>query len=222
MFNRKKKNHNYKPPHKTDRGKVEVISDVSIVDVEPVGLDKKVLKFFENHIKNYKEEERRGPKTKYKPQYCMHVIKEMAKGHSLLVVSIEMGFMPSRLYSWAKKNPEFKYALDVGRKLCKRWWLRQGHDNLYNKDFNNVLWMMIMSNVYGWSSSKVQANMKSKTLIENRKTIDFNINNKQAAEILRVLKNAGGIEKTIGVLEAPNTDDVIEVKKIEDKKEGGE
>jgi len=56
-----------------------------------------------------------------------------------------------------EEDDEFSRTIKKGRKLCESWWLKQGRENMTNKEFNYTGWYMQMKNRFGWADSqKVQ------------------------------------------------------------------
>lgn len=56
------------------------------------------------------------------------------------------------------READLARVLQKGRKLCKAWWIKQGHRNIKNSFFNTALWFINMKNRFGW---------KDKTEIEH-------------------------------------------------------
>ncbi len=55
-----------------------------------------------------------GRPSKYDPKYCETVIEMMSKGYSKEAVAGYIGISKNTLYQWAKANPDFQDAIDIG------------------------------------------------------------------------------------------------------------
>lgn len=209
-------NKNGKKKKKFKKNAYENIKEVSIVDIRDVDIPDNILDDFDEYAKTFKEQYITGRPTKYKPEFCTHILKEFAKGKTLNTVAVQMGLNLVRFHHWSKKYPEFRKALKIGLALSKCWWEEMGRLNIGNKNFHATLYMMIMSNRFGWISSKHNINTKAHIQSKHieKKQIEVKINNEKAAEVLKILQDAGGIEKTIGLLNA-SVDEVIEGEKDE-------
>jgi len=90
------------------------------------------------------------------------VLKACSEGCSREELCLELGLWPYAISDWEKKYPDFALAIKIGEKLSRAWWLSKGRKNLHNPNFNNTLWMMNMSNRFGWTrrvDAKVEANI---------------------------------------------------------------
>ncbi len=54
-----------------------------------------------------------------------------------------------------KDDEEYKDIIDEGRMLAEAWWIRQGRENLKNRDFNNTNWIFTMKASWGWNDRPV-------------------------------------------------------------------
>lgn len=52
-----------------------------------------------------------------------------------------------------RDEPEFSEAVKTGRTLSHAWWLKQGRQNLQNKEFSPTLWFMNMKNRHNWNNN---------------------------------------------------------------------
>lgn len=97
-----------------------------------------------------------GRPSKYQPEYAEKIIELMRDGCSIKEAAYSWGIARSTIYEWAKKNPEFAEAVELGVEFSEGYWEQHGRKNLYNKDFNSTLWYMNMKNRFGWKD-KVDA-----------------------------------------------------------------
>jgi len=90
--------------------------------------------------------------AKYKPEVVIpKLLDAMAKGASRPELCAELNVLPNVIDAWETRYPSFAKAMVIGEALCEAWWRKSGRENLHNPYFNNILWMMNMSNRYGWS-----------------------------------------------------------------------
>jgi hypothetical protein len=82
----------------------------------------------------------------------------MAEGMALVEVAAAIGISYQSLINWQARYPDFLDAINEGADLAKAWWMARGRLNIFNPNFNSTLWMMNMSNRYGWTR-KVEGNM---------------------------------------------------------------
>jgi len=120
---------------------------------------------------------------------CKKILQFAAQGISLSMCYIKLGISDVTALRWKKKYSIWNSTIKVAKEICEAVWVEIARINLYNKEFNNVLWMMNMSNRFGWlhSSSKIDAKIDN----TERKIIDINYkedNNEKLAEVARILQ----------------------------------
>ena len=93
-----------------------------------------------------------GRPTKYTDEMPDRVVDMMADGASITEVAAALGVSKETVYQWEKdpSKPDFSDALKRGRELSEAWWTSQGRTQLWEKNFNHVLWYMNMKNRFGW------------------------------------------------------------------------
>jgi len=142
-----------------------------------------------------------GCPSKYRSEFCNEVIRKMAQGKSVNSTCIELGIMPDTFKHWCQQFPEFLLSFKIGKMLCERWWEEQGRQNLNNKNFNHVLWMMNMTNRFKWLSAHQQKKIDVDKKVTETKTIELTTSDEKAKEVLEILENIGAIsvpvERTI-------------------------
>lgn len=89
--------------------------------------------------------------TKYKKEYIEIVKQELSEGASLKELAGMLGVNVSTISRWREEYKDFDEAVDMGLELSEAWWLGKGRKELYNKDFNHVLYYMNMKNRFKWS-----------------------------------------------------------------------
>ena len=94
------------------------------------------------------------PETEFKPEYVEQILTLMAKGMGIESVCMYLGIPYIVMRNWRKNNKNIDLLIKYGTQLEKQWWIEQGRRNIYNKDFNHVLWMMNMSNRFDWATNK--------------------------------------------------------------------
>ena len=130
-----------------------------------------------------------GRPSKYDPSFCDTVIELASQGIGTEQACIRIGITMATMTNWMKKHPEFLNAIKISKKICMDWWLEIGRCNLFNKNFNNVLWMMNMSNRFNWksSNSNIEKNVKKKV----NYSFDVTPTSDKAKNIVRILDEAG-------------------------------
>lgn len=92
--------------------------------------------------------------TEFKKEYVEKILEMMAQGMGIQTVCMYLGISYNVMLGWRKKNKAIEELIKYGKQLEKQWWLETGRKNIYNKDFNHVLWMMNMSNRFKWVTNK--------------------------------------------------------------------
>ena len=128
--------------------------------------------------------------SKYDPSFCDKVIQLMANGASKKELALELGVIPWTIWDWEKRHPEFHQAIKIGEMLSEAWWMREGRMNIHNKDFNAVLYMMQMSNRFGWTR---RWDINAKTEHHEKRTLEVKFDmSKLSTQTVRELLNAMG------------------------------
>jgi hypothetical protein len=94
------------------------------------------------------------PETEFKPEYVEQILTLMAQGIGIETVCMYLGISFDVMRKWRKNNKNINLLIKYGIQLEKQWWIEQGRRNIYNKEFNHVLWMMNMSNRFDWATNK--------------------------------------------------------------------
>ncbi len=162
--------------------------------------------FPEQAIQNIITYVKAGPKEMpFKEEYIPIILKLMSEGVGLITVAAVIGVSYSVFYKWSKKNKVAKEIIKQGKLLEEAWWTEQGRRNLYNKDFNHVLFMMNMSNRFNWATNKgkVEKKIDKHTVhrlegsaeITHRVKEEYKREPDKASEVLRILKGSGFFTK---------------------------
>ena len=149
-----------------------------------------------------------GRPTKYNKTICKKLIVYAFRGMTLSLSYILLGISEGTCRIWKKKYSEFLRTIKLFKIINKQAWIEVGRQNINNKDFNNVLWMMIMSNMHNWmhSNSKIKADIKK----IDKKIFEINVY-KEDAENERLAKVAAIFEQ-VGIFTAPASSDGIDSK----------
>ena len=119
---------------------------------------------------------RNGKNGKYRPAFhCRLVLLAMGQGAGISELPLDLGLWPTTVEEWRDKHPEFCGAVRLGSLLGRSWWERVGRRNLWNPEFNNVLYMMNMSNRYGWTR-KVEGDISMRSEHTEKRVAEINVN----------------------------------------------
>lgn len=195
-----KKNKNVKKTiNKTDRKKI--LSRLS--SVLPEAIKSTIPDNSFNSLLDYdKGKKKVGRPTDHDPDMYPKMYMLAKMGYSIDAIAFRIGVWPMQFKEWAKKIPEFNTAIKKCREIAIDWWTEQGMVNIHNSKFNNVLWMMNMSNRFRWKTSNgsVNKNVKKElkfTEEQIQRTIqEVQIVNGNTAEVARILAEAGALEST--------------------------
>ena len=116
----------------------------------------------------------------------------MQQGMSLNEAALNAGISAVAQWKWQQDDtkPEFQKAVKEGLRAAEVWWERHARENIGNSKFNAVLWMMNMSNRFGWKrKDDVSVNANSTVTHE----IKFEHDEHRAAEVARILEAIGGL-----------------------------
>ena len=140
------------------------------------------------------------PRVKYdKDIHPYLVLVHMSEGKSLEETAYDMCISYYTLYKWAHKDedkPDFIQAIKAGEKLSEGWWNKMGRMNINNKEFNSVLFMMNMSNRFGWSRKVTEdktIKQEIKQLIVHKQVNEIDA----TATILRILEGTSMLKSSI-------------------------
>lgn len=194
---------------------IVVVLEELVLNPEPIS-DEALESFRQDVLESYSSPERKqmllewygvnsenelprtGRPSRYRPEYCQKAIEIMAVGRSKKDVAVHLGIRVETLYEWEKQFLEFSNAIKIGELLSEYWWKEIGRVNLFNANFNHVLWMMNMSNRHGWSR-KVDGNIGIDATTTNRtETIERKEyvirTDENAARVLEILAQCGAIK----------------------------
>jgi hypothetical protein len=140
-----------------------------------------------------------GRPTKYKDrETCIQIIRLMSVGMGLLEAACEIGVLYDTVRRWRKEHAEFSVAVNIGQKLCEKWWREMGRNAVGEgaKNFNATLWMMNMTNRFNWvrKDERTETVKGSKTVTHTHKHVVEEIakrSSEHTAEVVRILVEAG-------------------------------
>lgn len=95
-----------------------------------------------------------GRPSLYNDELCKKIIPLLKQGASIEEIGLELDVGYSTIYDWMHKYPKFSEAIKKGREFSKGWWMKEGRNNLGNKNFSATLWFMNMRNRFGWSNNQ--------------------------------------------------------------------
>lgn len=113
-----------------------------------------------------------GRPGEYRKELCEEVIPLLKKGMSIEELGYELDVGYSTLYAWMDKYPEFKEAINRGREFSQGWWMKQGRENIDNKEFHATLWYMNMKNRFQWRDKPKDENSNDEATSLMQKLID--------------------------------------------------
>ena len=138
-----------------------------------------------------------GRPTKYRKEFCVKVIELAKQGMSLESIALRLGTFYPVMKKGTKKFKPFDIAIKKARAIAKDWWIETGRRNIYNNKFNNILWMMNMTNRFKWSRSdiRIEKNVHPGKIINDNRKIEVNITEQKAKTISQILEEAGALPK---------------------------
>lgn len=132
-----------------------------------------------------------GRPTKYEPDYIIPIMDNLMKlGANIEEVCAELDIHKDTFYEWIKVHHEFSDAVKIAKQYSEAWWLKNGRENLTNKDFSPTLFYMNMKNRFNWADKQVIDNNNNNI---NTDTKDLKLTEEDKADfsnmILSSLKN---------------------------------
>jgi len=128
-------------------------------------------------------------------------VEELMKGGGSIVEACRiMGIGRETFYRWMKDPTKaaFRRKMDDLLLASEAWWLRQGRENIGNRQFNATLYNLNMVNRFKWNSAQteqtriVHETKKTETTVDVQGVIDSlnALNEEEKAEVvpLRVVK----------------------------------
>ena len=82
-------------------------------------------------------------------------------GASEVEIASEFGISTQTLQQWVEKYDSFNTAYEVGKAMHEAWWIRQGKDNLNERNFNTPLYKYLTMNKLGYSDKIEQKNINT-------------------------------------------------------------
>jgi len=136
----------------------------------------------------------------YNPFVVVPKVMELGcEGASITEMTVALGINPATLRAWRKEHPEFDEAMEHALLISQAWWERVGRLNIFNDKFNSSLFMMHMSNRFGWSRN---VNGKFETETKETKRLEVSVevsaDPDRKKEVLRILRDTGALGKLLG------------------------
>lgn len=155
-------------------------------------------------INGYQRKVLFSERSLYEEEFCEMVIKFMAEGRTLKDAATMCGIKWRTFAEWIEEGneryiPQLAEAVEFGKQLSELWWNETARLNLSNKNFNATLFMMNMSNRFGWTR-RIDGNVELKKVTEDRKVLEIKIEERSeehVAEVLRILSESGAIQPRI-------------------------
>lgn len=88
--------------------------------------------------------------SSFEAKFCKLLIAHMREGFGFESFAGVIDRAPSTIYKWVKEHPDFAEAKELAESHCLLFWEKIGIDNVRNKEFNTVLWIVNMCNRFGW------------------------------------------------------------------------
>jgi len=135
-----------------------------------------------------------GGNYKYDPATCCAAVVElMGKGCTRKELALQLGVTYVTLLNWADAHEEFAQALREGDEASIGWWDRQARINIYNPNFNNVLYIFMRANMHGFSRQdpmniKMTGGLTHKNEQHVYHTLDLSKLSLEALETLRLAR----------------------------------
>lgn len=87
------------------------------------------------------------------------IIDLYKQGYTNVEVAEYMELTKRQFAQMCQTNPAFREIVERGNDIAEAWNLRQGRENLKDKDFNTPLYKARMAQLYGWAD-RVEQNTK--------------------------------------------------------------
>jgi len=98
-----------------------------------------------------------GRPTKYKPEYCKIVRREMKKGYTKLAVAGTLGITRDTFYEWCKRYPEFSDTVRHGEVLAQCFWenlMREAALGISKHKINSRILLYVLKTRYRWGMNE--------------------------------------------------------------------
>lgn len=121
-----------------------------------------------------------GRPNDYHPDYPKMLLDHMSQGYSFETFAAIIDVVPSTIYLWVEKYPEFSDAKRIGHIKAKLKWETIGNNGIYNMEgisINPTVYRMNMINRFKW---KDKAEDDKKISLDLEKLTDEELNKKIA------------------------------------------
>lgn len=88
-----------------------------------------------------------------------------------------------RLWNTLKlTDPSFEEVVTQGKTYAKAWWMTQGRSNLENKNFNAVLYKIMMQNMFNWNEKTANVDESDEDVMDDEESINKQLEELQTSE----------------------------------------
>ena len=136
----------------------------------------------------------------YNPFEAVPMVMELGcEGASITEMTVALGIIPATMRAWRKDHPEFDEAMEHALLISQAWWERVGRLSIFNDRFNSSLFMMHMSNRFGWSRN-VNGKFESETKETKRLEVSVEVSDDpdRKRQVLRILRDTGALGRLLG------------------------
>ncbi|MGE5681721.1 MAG: hypothetical protein ACM34K_12660 [Bacillota bacterium] len=104
--------------------------------------------------------------TKYKHIFCEMILKNAEEGRNLREFAAKIEVSTRTILDWAKKYPEFNYALEVAKTKQEAYWWDLARKHM-NEKFCYNLFLFVMVNLCGYRNPDMHINFIEKQEPDN-------------------------------------------------------
>lgn len=112
------------------------------------------------------------------------------EGAGIAEILKEIGISRNRHDAYMKDTPEYSAAFEDARLISEAWWMKQGRDNLNNKNYNNTMWIFNMKNRFYWRDQPIMAKSSNGSAFDDIRERDETLARYTLKEVKTQLKKA--------------------------------
>jgi hypothetical protein len=89
-----------------------------------------------------------GRPTKYKEEYCDHIVEFMSDGSSKVQFCADIGISYDAFLRWQNENPRFHESVKRAELMCQSWWEKKSKSAIFGgvEGFNATGYIFNMKN----------------------------------------------------------------------------